>query len=584
MAADLSELELKKILIEKMESNKSIYRSDEQRNLYKTLVDAYECEKLILYTYGDTVTLKRRRDDADKDEEPFAGSDRGSKRRTEEKSQSPQALQRKRRPRPLASILKGPNLIKRLQANILIHKLLVGPTYELIKGSCKSVVELKFFLEEVYKVTTDQLDWSNPKGQQYPHNVLKPLPLIPNSRGRRVILFDHFINNDLECLRGGASSRKYTTSVTKTKATDYRHIKWIEDLVPQTMWSREPINYDKYALWRISHWGRKHQQFYGFAVNREKADKSHGRRTLCFQRLSKNVHKKHRHPTTCGRSSTRCQKLPKEAQPHKAGYVLFRSQAQGSTHNEDGNPSRANIKQAHDDSYLTGNPVKEILLKLNLPDHRILKDRGEGTYFQLSQRLIAACSYPTNKSKDKAPKEIKTFLKKIIVLLQALVIIVRNENDIEFKNKVLKEYFDSVGISHQASSVETPQQNRIQLLRHYTQNHSIIHRRLNKTPYELINGKKPNISFLHAIGALCYPKNNHEDIGKLGAKAATRTALAAQAPQVLQTLTASTTTSDTAPTPTNSSSQAVDIPNTTQDVDDLPQQQHVQQQDDQAPL
>nr|GFD32590.1 hypothetical protein [Tanacetum cinerariifolium] len=41
-----------------------------------------------------------------------------------------------------------------------------------------------------------------------------------------------FINNDLEYLRGGASSRKYTTSVTKMKAVDYGHIKWIEDLVP----------------------------------------------------------------------------------------------------------------------------------------------------------------------------------------------------------------------------------------------------------------------------------------------------------------------------------------------------------------
>nr|GFD04755.1 hypothetical protein [Tanacetum cinerariifolium] len=80
--ADLSEMELKKILIEKMESNKSIHRSDEQRNLYKALIDAYECDKIILDTYGDTVTLKRRHDDADKDEEPFAGSDQGSKRRT----------------------------------------------------------------------------------------------------------------------------------------------------------------------------------------------------------------------------------------------------------------------------------------------------------------------------------------------------------------------------------------------------------------------------------------------------------------------------------------------------------------------
>nr|GFC59517.1 hypothetical protein [Tanacetum cinerariifolium] len=54
--------------------------------------------------------------------------------------------------------------------------------------------------------------------------------------------FEHFINNDLEYLWGGASSRKYTTSVIKTNAADYGHIKWIEDL-----------------------------QFYGFAVNQESA-------------------------------------------------------------------------------------------------------------------------------------------------------------------------------------------------------------------------------------------------------------------------------------------------------------------------
>nr|GFA27107.1 integrase, catalytic region, zinc finger, CCHC-type, peptidase aspartic, catalytic [Tanacetum cinerariifolium] len=52
----------------------------------------------------------------------------------------------------------------------------------------------------------------------------------------------------------------------------------------------------------------------------------------------------------------------------------------------------------------------------------------------------------------------------------------------------------------------------------FTQNRSIIHRCFNKTPYELINGRKPNISFLYVFGALCYPKNDREDIGKLGAK------------------------------------------------------------------
>nr|GFB77695.1 hypothetical protein [Tanacetum cinerariifolium] len=79
---DLSEMELKKILIEKMEGNKSIQRSDEQRNLYKALVEAYDANKSILDTYGESTILKRRREDDDQ-EGPSAGSDRGSKRQKE---------------------------------------------------------------------------------------------------------------------------------------------------------------------------------------------------------------------------------------------------------------------------------------------------------------------------------------------------------------------------------------------------------------------------------------------------------------------------------------------------------------------
>nr|GFB43622.1 hypothetical protein [Tanacetum cinerariifolium] len=60
--------------------------------------------------------------------------------------------------------------------------------------------------KEVYKVTTDQLDWDNLEAQQYPHNLLQPLPLRPNNKGHRVIPFEHFINNDLEYLRGGKLS------------------------------------------------------------------------------------------------------------------------------------------------------------------------------------------------------------------------------------------------------------------------------------------------------------------------------------------------------------------------------------------
>ncbi|GKD75952.1 hypothetical protein Tco_1334234, partial [Tanacetum coccineum] len=301
VAANLSKLEIKKILIDKMESNKSIYRFYVYKNLYKAFVDAYESDKLILDTYGDTVSFKRRRDDEDKDEEPSAGSNRGSKRRRagkepestsapkektsktigkstegskshhesadksvqaeepmhtakdleepahqefvtgdtedkpdEETSQLPDWFQKLAKPptpdrdwnktlpaahgpvQPWLSTLAQKEdtresfnelmdtpldfsafVMNRLKVDTLTLELLAGPTFELMKGSCKSLVELEYFFEEVYKATTDQLDWNSPEGQQYPPDLRKPLPLIPDSRGRQVIPFDHFINNDL---------------------------------------------------------------------------------------------------------------------------------------------------------------------------------------------------------------------------------------------------------------------------------------------------------------------------------------------------------------------------------------------------
>nr|GEV24068.1 retrovirus-related Pol polyprotein from transposon TNT 1-94 [Tanacetum cinerariifolium] len=97
------------------------------------------------------------------------------------------------------------------------------------------------------------------------------------------------------------------------------------------------------------------------------------------------------------------------------------------------------------------------------------------------------------RSKDEAPEVIKTILKRITVLIQSPVINIRTDNGIEFKNQAIATA-------------------------RFTQNRSIIHRHFNKMPYELINSIKPDISFLHVFGALCYPKNDREDIGKLGAK------------------------------------------------------------------
>nr|GEX97617.1 hypothetical protein [Tanacetum cinerariifolium] len=173
-------------------------------------------------------------------------------------------------------------IIHRLNVDTLTPDLLAGPTYEpgvkkIKKGgehasastpsepatgstgksttgsqSRQLSTSESAFTEEPVQPTCQIEEPSHPvfeTGQQYPHNLLKPLPRIPNSQGRRVIPFAQFINNEHEYLRGGALSRKYTSSVTKTKAADYGHIKWIEDLVPRIMWSQEPISYDKYALW-----------------------------------------------------------------------------------------------------------------------------------------------------------------------------------------------------------------------------------------------------------------------------------------------------------------------------------------------
>nr|GEY42093.1 uncharacterized mitochondrial protein AtMg00810-like [Tanacetum cinerariifolium] len=49
----------------------------------------------------------------------------------------------------------------------------------------------------------------------------------------------------------------------------------------------------------------------------------------------------------------------------------------------------------------------------------------------------------------------------------------------------------------------------------YTQNKSLIHTRHNKTPYELMHDKKPDLTFLRVFGALCYPMNDSEELGKL---------------------------------------------------------------------
>nr|GEY99991.1 hypothetical protein [Tanacetum cinerariifolium] len=279
VAASLSELGLKKILIDKMETNESINKSDIQRNLYNALVESYNTNKDILSTYGDVVTLKIGRDDQDKDGDPFARLNRGTKRRKSNKYdqgnesghiddqpnseaapkhdwfQKPdkpptpdsawnksktvdfrppqrwintiakECYKERQHPRTFDELMGTPinfsdYVMNCLKIDNLTQEILVGLAFNLLKSTCKSFTELEYHFEECYKAVNDRLDWHNPKRRKYPFDISKPLLLIKD-RGRQVVPVDYFINNDLEYLKGGSSSSKYVTSTTRTTAAKF---------------------------------------------------------------------------------------------------------------------------------------------------------------------------------------------------------------------------------------------------------------------------------------------------------------------------------------------------------------------------
>ncbi|GKB47777.1 hypothetical protein Tco_0898530 [Tanacetum coccineum] len=84
-------------------------------------------------------------------------------------------------------------VMNRLNIKDLAQEILVGLAFELLKGTYKSLTELEYRLEEYSKATTERLDWHNPEGKPYPFDLSKPLPLIPDHRGRQVIPQDYVI-------------------------------------------------------------------------------------------------------------------------------------------------------------------------------------------------------------------------------------------------------------------------------------------------------------------------------------------------------------------------------------------------------
>ncbi|GKC86664.1 putative ribonuclease H-like domain-containing protein [Tanacetum coccineum] len=136
----------------------------------------------------------------------------------------------------------------------------------------------------------------------------------------------------------------------------------------------------------------------------------------------------------------------------------------------------------------------------------------------------------------------------IQVRLNVTVKNICTDNGTEFVNQTLHSYCKDVGISQETFVARTPQQNGVVERRNrslveaahtmliyanaqlflwaeavatacYTQNHSLLRLRHEKTPYELLHDRNPDLSYLYVFGVLCYPKNDSEDLGKLKAKA-----------------------------------------------------------------
>ncbi|GJQ99050.1 retrovirus-related pol polyprotein from transposon TNT 1-94 [Tanacetum coccineum] len=116
------------------------------------------------------------------------------------------------------------------------------------------------------------------------------------------------------------------------------------------------------------------------------------------------------------------------------------------------------------------------------------------------------------RSKDETPEFVINFLKQIQVGLNKTVRYIRTDNGTEFVNQILNKYYERVGIFHQKAVPRTLQQN------------DVVERR-NRTLVEaartmLIFSKASMFLWAEAIataffGALCYPTNDSEDLGKL---------------------------------------------------------------------
>nr|GEW06462.1 Gag-Pol polyprotein [Tanacetum cinerariifolium] len=114
-------------------------------------------------------------------------------------------------------------------------------------------------------------------------------------------------------------------------------------------------------------------------------------------------------------------------------------------------------------------------------------------------------------SKDETLEIIKKFIAQAQLNYKAKICKIRTDN-VERRNRTLVEAARTMLIFSRlpeflwAEAVATAC---------FTQNWSIIHTRYNKTPYEQLRGRKPNVEYFYVFASLCYPTNDYDDLGKM---------------------------------------------------------------------
>nr|GEU70610.1 hypothetical protein [Tanacetum cinerariifolium] len=237
-ATSLTEFELKKILLDKIQKSKPYRGAPEHRQLYDALIKSYKLDKDLFESYGNTYSLKRDRDDKDQDEDPPARSDQWLKKRRTSKDVEPSRSSKSKESKSSSSKCsksQSKSSGKSAQAEEPESfkndwfKNLEKPLTPDRDWNARKQIDFRppqTWISKMAKAVTNKLDWTNHEGHEYSFDLSKPIPLIED-QGRQVVPPNYFFNNDLEYLKAKKYDYGYLDEIT-IQREDYPIYKFID--------------------------------------------------------------------------------------------------------------------------------------------------------------------------------------------------------------------------------------------------------------------------------------------------------------------------------------------------------------------